>query len=791
MILPAEIDAYEGRTTSKIIRFAKTLQNDFSLLTRDQARKMRFLTLFFVITVFISGNILHSDAFVGLNRVAVQSSCARLTTKSNILSNHNAPRTHARRALQMSAVVDVNKPALKIIIAGAPAAGKGTQCEQIKDQFGVIHLSTGDILRAAVKEGTPLGKEAKSFMDNGQLVPDELITNVVCDRLRQEDCKTKGWLLDGFPRTRPQADALSSAGFTPDSFILLDVPEDILVERVSGRRTDPVSGQIYHLTFKPPPEDIVARLVQRSDDTKEKIVVRYREFLKHVDSIKDCYDSKCLKVDGTRSASEVSSTITEGLKETQRLLAVRRKNYILLSRVISIASLYGFDKALTALFKTYNVPFPPSLAGMLALFLSLQSLYAVCPPGSDMIARFFSPTVALIKAWLPFLFVPPLVILPIKRALLGSAKQSALLVSIITAGAIGSIASAGVVAEVMRSIETSIRTGALLKSQRKPSSEGAAESSKPKLFHNHIDLTPEQLSFPLPPLSSPKVPGLLAAVMLANAVYLAKTNALTPITKTTLLKLFGVYSTIASFLAASRVPKTYKKVAHPVLTTALLTYMAHAVASVALGLPLDGTLSGYFGSNSATAGAGDLISSFLGPAIISFGLQLYTYRTILFQNSLRLVTSTLFASVFGLVSSAFMARIAALAPAQTALSLLTRCITTPLALAGASLTGADASLSALVVVLTGLLGAAVGNSMLEVILPKVLARDSEKGKAADPISVGLAIGAGAHGLGTAAVAEDPLKFASAVVSMSLTGIWTVALLAIPAFRTNLVKLTLG
>ena len=137
---------------------------------------------------------------------------------------------------------------LKIIIAGAPASGKGTQCEVIKADYNVVHLSTGDILRAAVKAGSELGAEAKSYMDSGNLVPDELITGVVCDRLSQPDCEYQGWLLDGFPRTSAQAEALSRAGYDPDAFILLDVPQQCLVERVTGRRTDPETGKIYHTT---------------------------------------------------------------------------------------------------------------------------------------------------------------------------------------------------------------------------------------------------------------------------------------------------------------------------------------------------------------------------------------------------------------------------------------------------------------------------------------------------------------------------------------------------------------
>mmetsp|Transcript_23464 Transcript_23464/g.21337 ORF Transcript_23464/g.21337 Transcript_23464/m.21337 type:complete len:281 (-) Transcript_23464:24-866(-) len=206
------------------------------------------------------------------------------------------------------------KKSPKIIIAGAPAAGKGTQCEIITQSFGVIHLSTGDILRAAVKQGTDLGIKAKAFMDAGQLVPDDLIIDVICDRLKQQDCIESGWLLDGFPRTRAQAEALSSAGLIPDSFLLLDVPEDILVERVTGRRTDPVTGKIYHLKFSPPnDQEVISRLVQRSDDTAEKIVVRYREFQSHIDSVRSFYEDKIIAVDGSKPKNDVSQLIISAL----------------------------------------------------------------------------------------------------------------------------------------------------------------------------------------------------------------------------------------------------------------------------------------------------------------------------------------------------------------------------------------------------------------------------------------------------------------------------------------------
>jgi adenylate kinase len=133
----------------------------------------------------------------------------------------------------------------RLIISGAPASGKGTQCEKIIEEFKVPHLSTGDMLRAAVKAGSPLGKEAKAYMDAGKLVPDSLVINLVKEKLATPECVNGGWLLDGFPRTGEQAKALQQANINPDKVILLDVPDAALIERVTGRRTDPETGTAW------------------------------------------------------------------------------------------------------------------------------------------------------------------------------------------------------------------------------------------------------------------------------------------------------------------------------------------------------------------------------------------------------------------------------------------------------------------------------------------------------------------------------------------------------------------
>jgi adenylate kinase len=202
----------------------------------------------------------------------------------------------------------------RIIIAGAPASGKGTQCEFIKEEWGCVHLSTGDMLRAAVAAGTPTGLKAKGYMDSGQLVPDEVIIGVIIDRLAETDCVERGWLLDGFPRTRAQADALSAAGLVCDVFVLLDVPDSLLVERVCGRRSDPETGKIYHIKYSPPESaEVAARLTQRSDDTEEAISVRIAAFHKNLGAIMDVYSSCTVRVEGSRKPAEVWNDIKGGV----------------------------------------------------------------------------------------------------------------------------------------------------------------------------------------------------------------------------------------------------------------------------------------------------------------------------------------------------------------------------------------------------------------------------------------------------------------------------------------------
>ncbi|MCE2678933.1 MAG: adenylate kinase [Burkholderiales bacterium] len=164
---------------------------------------------------------------------------------------------------------------MRLILLGAPGAGKGTQANYIKDTYNIPQISTGDMLRAAVKAGTPLGIEAKKVMDSGGLVSDEIIINLVKERLLQDDCKN-GYLFDGFPRTIPQADAMKSAGVRIDYVLEIDVPHSEIIERMSGRRAHVASGRTYHVKFNPPKvegkDDVTGEdLIQRDDDKEDTV----------------------------------------------------------------------------------------------------------------------------------------------------------------------------------------------------------------------------------------------------------------------------------------------------------------------------------------------------------------------------------------------------------------------------------------------------------------------------------------------------------------------------------------
>ena len=184
---------------------------------------------------------------------------------------------------------------MRLILLGAPGAGKGTQAAFICKQFGIPQISTGDMLRAAVKAGTPLGLQAKAIMDAGQLVSDDLIINLVKDRIAQPDC-ANGVLFDGFPRTIPQAAAMTAAGVKLDYVLEIDVPFDAIIERMSGRRSHPASGRTYHVKFNPPKvegkdDETGEDLVQREDDKEETVKKRLQVYSDQTRPLVDYYSN--------------------------------------------------------------------------------------------------------------------------------------------------------------------------------------------------------------------------------------------------------------------------------------------------------------------------------------------------------------------------------------------------------------------------------------------------------------------------------------------------------------------
>ncbi|MES1909392.1 MAG: hypothetical protein MHM6MM_002138 [Cercozoa sp. M6MM] len=203
-------------------------------------------------------------------------------------------------------------------IFGPPGAGKGTQCERIVEEFGMVHLSTGNILRAAVEADNDLGRKAKEYMDRGELVPSDLINAIVLEKLKQPDVQSKGWLLDGYPRTAGQAQLLKDNGLLPDVFLCLDVPREVLEERVTGRRLDPETGNVYHIKYRPAPREIQDRLVQRPDDTAEKLHVRLNAYEDNLASVRPFFvQSECV-VDGSKNMSEVTDMVLDAIAQHHR-----------------------------------------------------------------------------------------------------------------------------------------------------------------------------------------------------------------------------------------------------------------------------------------------------------------------------------------------------------------------------------------------------------------------------------------------------------------------------------------
>jgi adenylate kinase len=216
---------------------------------------------------------------------------------------------------------------MKLILLGPPGAGKGTQARFICDKFKIPQISTGDMLRAAIKSGTPLGREAKKIVDQGGLVSDDIIVDLVKERLRQDDCRV-GYLFDGFPRTIPQAEAIKSGGVALDFVLQIDVDDAEIVERMSGRRVHLASGRTYHVKFNPPKvdgkDDVSGEpLIQRGDDSRETVEKRLAVYHAQTHPLIDYYTRwaatgdpaapKLRKVSGTGSVEAITKAVFAAL----------------------------------------------------------------------------------------------------------------------------------------------------------------------------------------------------------------------------------------------------------------------------------------------------------------------------------------------------------------------------------------------------------------------------------------------------------------------------------------------
>lgn len=217
---------------------------------------------------------------------------------------------------------------MRLILLGPPGAGKGTQANFITQEFNIPQIATGDMLRAAIKEQTPLGLSAKEVMDRGDLVSDDIIIGLVKERLQADDCKN-GYLFDGFPRTIPQADALKESGVALDYVVEIDVPAEDIIERISGRRVHPASGRSYHVTFNPPQQegidDVTGEpLVQRDDDKEETVRNRLEVYQNQTRPLVDYYSKwaaendpkapKYIRIKGVGKVEDITKQIIDALK---------------------------------------------------------------------------------------------------------------------------------------------------------------------------------------------------------------------------------------------------------------------------------------------------------------------------------------------------------------------------------------------------------------------------------------------------------------------------------------------
>lgn len=209
---------------------------------------------------------------------------------------------------------------MKLILLGAPGAGKGTQAEKIVEKFNIPAISTGNIIRAALKNGTEMGLKAKAYMDAGSLVPDEVVIGIIKERLKEDDCKD-GFILDGFPRTIPQAQALENMGIEIDKVVDIEVPDEAITARLSGRRVCAKCANSYHLLYKKPKVEGICdacggELIQRKDDAPETVQARLKEYHEMTEPLKDFYEKlgKLIVIEGQENVQDTTNLVFAALE---------------------------------------------------------------------------------------------------------------------------------------------------------------------------------------------------------------------------------------------------------------------------------------------------------------------------------------------------------------------------------------------------------------------------------------------------------------------------------------------
>ena len=439
----------------------------------------------------------------------------------------------------------------------------------------------------------------------------------------------------------------------------------------------------------------------------------------------------------------------------------------------STTILVAMDVAIRRLFRAKSIAFPSSLAGCGILFASLLSLHAVKAEWGDSIFSVLAPGAAVLAKWLPVFFVPSLVTLPLAQSM-GNGWELAKVAAVIGGGFLFTLfTTAGsvlAVRKLMGSDETDgKRDGVKEVAAETPAVAAAAAAAAPT---------------PAPPkaFADSTANGLTALAATSGVVATIATKSGSALGGP-LQSVYMLFTTLATFVFGARLPKSFTKIVHPLVTCTSLTWLGATLLTrlVGDGSTLLSMLKGYKAGTLAplAAGAGDILLFMLGPAVVALACQMYDRKQLMKENIAEVGTAVAVSSFGGLFGSAAMVRLLGIANPTIRLCLLSRNITSPLAMAIASILGADISLAVSMVVITGLIGANFGASILDAFGIK------------DAVARGLGIGAAAHGLGTAAFSNEKDAFPFAAISMALTGALTTVLVSLPAIKKVALNIALG